>query len=361
MATAIDSTSPAKFTGTPNNNVDITSAAFTPPNTSLLVATVCADTNANENATFSVSDSLGGTWTLQIEADEGTEAGGAGGHSSIWTRPIVTGASMTVSARRTAGVGGTKRIQCKVYVVTGYDSAGTPVDATGVANRGASTTNNLSTDSVTPGAAGHLIACGTDWNQLGAPTSSDLQGEDANPTLDTGDFAGAISCAHGFKTVSSGVATTANLNAGGTAAAAWQWTQIVVREAPATGTTVTPTTAALTTTRFAPVLKLAVTPTTKALTLAAFAPVLRLTVTPTTKALTLAAFAPTVTSSNEVVVTPSTASLVLTMFAPTVTTTTDVPAPISTTSFRPDVLVGQFEIERRRKRKVADLFLLLLG
>lgn len=38
------------------------------------------------------------------------------------------------------------------------------------------------------------------------------------------------------------------------------------------------------------------------------------------------------------------------------------PTPaISTSSFRPDVLIGQFEIERRRKRKVADLFLLLLG
>lgn len=38
------------------------------------------------------------------------------------------------------------------------------------------------------------------------------------------------------------------------------------------------------------------------------------------------------------------------------------PAPaIFTSSFRPDVSIGQFEIERRRKRKVADLFLLLLG
>lgn len=238
MATAIDSTSPLKFTGTPNNNVDITSAAFTPPNTTLIVACVNADTDANENITVSVSDSINGTtgWVNQIESDEGTEAGAGGGHASIWTHTVATGASMTVSIRRTAGVGGTRRIQGKVYVVTGYDAAGTPVDTTGVANRGATTTDNFNTDSVTPGSDGHLIACATDWSQAGAPTSSNLQGEDANPALDTGDFAGGISLASGYKTVSSGVATTANFNGGG-AAADWQWAQIIVRAAAGGATT----------------------------------------------------------------------------------------------------------------------------
>lgn len=178
----------------------------------------------------------------------------------------------------------------------------------------------------------------------------------------------------------------------GSGGAQWAAMLVAVENAPA-GTTVTPTTAALTLTRFAPTVTATanrlVTPTTRALALTTFAPTVTASdhktvtpttaslilttfaptvsvsdnkvVTPTTAALVLSAFAPTVTATANQTVTPTTAALVLVTFAPTVTASSDVAPAISTSSFRPDVSIGQFEIERRRKRKVADLFLLLLG
>lgn len=235
MAVAVDATSPARFAGTPADNVDITSGAFTPPDSTLLVACVNTDTDISTNITVSVSDSLGGSWTQQIEADEGTEAAGGGGHSSSWTRLVTTGASMTVSVRRTTTGGGDNRVSCKVYVATGVDVGGTAVDTTGAANRGTSTTNNLTTDSVTPGATGLVFANGTDWNVLGIPTSSDLDGEDSPGTEDGATYA-SVSVVSGFKACTSGVGVTANLDAAGAAAADWQWTQIVAREAAITDT-----------------------------------------------------------------------------------------------------------------------------
>src|SRR5688572_32343873 len=128
MAIAIDASSPIRFTGTPANNVDITSASFTPPAGSVLVVCVSADTNGNtDNITISVS---GGslTWTNRVEHDPG-DAGAMGGHASIWTAVQASSVSMTVSVRRTAGNGSTGRISVKVYVVTGADTT-TPTGAT---------------------------------------------------------------------------------------------------------------------------------------------------------------------------------------------------------------------------------------
>lgn len=90
--------------------------------------------------------------------------------------------------------------------------------------------------------------------------------------------------------------------------------------------TVTPTTAALTTSTFAPTVTASnnqrVTPSTAALTLTAFAPTVTVSnnvrVVPDAASLSLSTFAPTVTASQHVLVTPSTASLALTGFAPTI-------------------------------------------
>jgi hypothetical protein len=55
-----------RWTGTPADNVDITSASFTPANNSLLVVCVCGDTASASDITVSVS---GGslTWTKRAE------------------------------------------------------------------------------------------------------------------------------------------------------------------------------------------------------------------------------------------------------------------------------------------------------
>jgi hypothetical protein len=119
---------------------------------------------------------------------------------------------------------GLNQISAKCYVLTGVDVDGTPVDSVTANNEGGSTTNNLTTTSVTPGATGLLIAADTDWQALGSfEASSDL-------TQDTTTFAGLVSVCDGYKVCTSGVGVTGNLNAAGSSAAQHKWCQIVVRE-----------------------------------------------------------------------------------------------------------------------------------
>lgn len=102
------------------------------------------------------------------------------------------------------------------------------------------------------------------------------------------------------------------------------------------GTTVTPSTLALTLATFAPAVLTprVVTPSTLALTLTTFAPAVLTprVVTPSTKALTLATFAPTVRTPR--VVTPDTLALTTTGYTPTVATTSNVVVTPSTLALR---------------------------
>ena len=117
------------------------------------------------------------------------------------------------------------------------------------------------------------------------------------------------------------------------------------------GTTVTPTTAALTIATFAPTVTASdhqtVTPGVVGLTLATFAPsaIVGTVVTPDTAALVTATFAPTVTATENVTVTPTTAALTLAAFAPTVTvsdhqTVTPGTVALTTATFAPVVGLG---------------------
>lgn len=107
----------------------------------------------------------------------------------------------------------------------------------------------------------------------------------------------------------------------------------------------TPSTASLTTTKFAPTVSAPrlVTPSTASLTLATFAPTVSLAklVVPSTASLTLSTFAPTVTSTgDDLLLTPDTKALTLTTFAPTVATprlVTPGIAELTTTKFAPTV------------------------
>ena len=220
MAIAIDGSSPIRFTGTPANNVDITSASFTAPANSVIVACVSADTNgSSDNITISVSDSGGLTWTNRVEMDPG-DAGAEAGHASIFTAVQTTSASRTVSVRRTAGNGSSGRISCKVYVVTGADTT-TPTGNTGE--------NHSTTNSITPNAYTSSVnnsrgfGCGCCWNQLGTPTSTD--------TADGADYAAQISVVSLFKaadTTPNGSTVTMNFDAAGTGTAAWNWVALEI-------------------------------------------------------------------------------------------------------------------------------------
>src|SRR4029079_12676765 len=228
MAIAVDASTPIRWTGTPNSNADITSASFTAPTDALLVQCVNWDCTVGGSTNVSVNDSGTLTWTKRVERI-GTETT-TGGYAGIWPAPTVSSAARTATTRQAGGINN-QRLSTKLYVLTGVDNAGTPVDTVGASNEGGSTTNNLTTTSVTPGANGLLMCCDTDWNALGAfEASSDL-------TQDTDTYAGAISVCSGYKTCTSGAGVTGNLNAAGTSAAQHKWVQVTVREAGGGGRT----------------------------------------------------------------------------------------------------------------------------
>ena len=227
MAIAVDASTPARWAADLANNGTQASASFTAPADALLVACISFDGDSvalHGGPTF--ADSGGLTWTQQvIRTNSETTAGGG---SAIYTARTTSSVARTATLGRD-GAGSDsatqKQYSCKLYVLTGVDVDGTPVDTVGASNEGGSNTNNLTTSSVTPGANGLLICCDTDWNALGAyEASSDL-------TQDTTTYTGEISVCSGYKTCTSGVGVTGNLNAAGTSAAQHKWCQITVREA----------------------------------------------------------------------------------------------------------------------------------
>jgi hypothetical protein len=233
VAVAVDSSTPSRWSAFLAPAATMDSASFTAPANSFLVLTIECDGNddleyTNGFATPSVSLSTGTalTWTKRVERtwSEATQ----GGQSVIWTAPAVTSEARVVRVTKDINSISTRRTSAKLYVVTGVDLAGTPVDTVGASNEGGSTTNDIATTSITPGANGMLFVADTDWTQKGVFTSSDL-------TIDTADYAGEISVCSGYKTCTSGAGVTADLNAAGTLAVQHKWCQIVVREAGTAG------------------------------------------------------------------------------------------------------------------------------
>jgi hypothetical protein len=224
MAIRVDSSSPIRFNALGTPPFSQASASFTAPANSLIV--LCAHLNDSDGSaiTAAVSDSGGLTWTLQV-ARLSTETT-AGAEASIWTAPQVTSAARTVTLQWSGtATSPPRRISGKVYVITGVDLAGTPVDTVGVDNEGGSLTNDITTSAVTPGANGLLIVADSEWQAAGVfDASTDLAQESAT-------WGGEFSVASGYKLVTSGVTATANLNAGGTSAVQHKWVQIVVRAA----------------------------------------------------------------------------------------------------------------------------------
>jgi hypothetical protein len=78
-----------------------------------------------------------------------------------------------------------------------------------------------------------LIVAATEWSAAGAATSSDLKGVDGVVGSGHAEYAGAIDVIDGWKTCTSGVGVTGNLDGFGSGAVQWKWCQIIVREAAA--------------------------------------------------------------------------------------------------------------------------------
>lgn len=227
MAVLVDASTPARASvATTAGGATVVTASFTPPNNSFLVACLEADTSAAE--AFTMTASGGGlTWTKQAERN-GTDTT-AGGYAGIFTAPVTTGASMTVTLTRTQAAANSGRMSLKVYVLTGADNGGTPVDTITASNTGTGATQtDQALTTLTPGATGLLMVAATEWNALGACSSSDL-------TADHAEYASILDVIDGYKVCTSGVNVTGHLtSAAGTPQ--WKWAQIIVRAPASTPT-----------------------------------------------------------------------------------------------------------------------------
>lgn len=212
---AIDASTPALSAA---SNDPWTSASFTPPADSLIVAVVMGDWFGG-TPTIGITDSLG-QLSFQSRKKQGALSNGV---VEIFTCDVGSfgGAARTLSATTTlaSDVGGVKP-----YVLTGADNA-SPVDTTNGAN--ANTTNNLTVSALTTGQDGcWVLGGGVEWNSLGVPTSNDV-GEG----FDDVDL--SLLCVRKSSAFITG-SVTLNLDAFGTGVgdALWTWAAISIKPAP---------------------------------------------------------------------------------------------------------------------------------
>ncbi len=225
MAIAIDGSTPAIASTTAS---PLTTASFTPPSGSLLVACISSDSNSGVNPTIGISNSgTAFTWTEQIR--ESAASGGNSGCAVIFTAPVTVSQSMTVTVTSTSSSTAMDEA-VQVYVLTGADTS-SPVGATG---SGSSVVNHI-TPTVYTSTVNNSWGFGafTDWADLGAPTSADVA-----VTFSGIGTAGA-EIRKSAATTPVSTAVTLDYDAPGTAATALNWVAVEIKPA---GTTVkTPT------------------------------------------------------------------------------------------------------------------------
>lgn len=204
----------------------VTSGSFNVAAGDLIV--VCANTDEAGNGgtvTITISDNQGPDLAWVQEGIRSDTDGAQVGVVVAWyfhSASAISGLTVTITC--TGGTAVPDSPSIKVYLVQGHDSA----DILGALTENGSTTNNLTTASITPETSGVGFAVGTDWTEAGNPTSTDL-------TISSFTTSGDISGCSGFKTLSAGVGATANLDAGGTAAANWNYLWFEIRAAAGGG------------------------------------------------------------------------------------------------------------------------------
>lgn len=138
-----------------------TTASFSPQANTLLVALVSADGGAT-GVTASVTDSLGGTWTMLLRANTATTAFGT---AEVWVRYLSSApGSMTVSvvkATGTAANGGQLTVRCLL------GAASTQSGATGTVVRDSAGTIQAS---VAAGTGGWIYGAAYNWSNSTAMT-----------------------------------------------------------------------------------------------------------------------------------------------------------------------------------------------
>lgn len=178
------------------NGVATATASFTPSNNSLLVVIFTGQDGGGGTDTWSITDSAGLTWTLRASYQDTTNYYYG---IRIWTAPVTTGVSMTVTVTPTGGSG---LYALSIVDVTGYNTS-TPVG-------------------LTAGAAGYQIAGGSPVTyalSMGGTTASDSivvssaasENYDPNPATGWTDVSvGSISWFHWAHAHASGAMSNAN-------------------------------------------------------------------------------------------------------------------------------------------------------
>lgn len=197
----------------------VTTAAFNPPDNSLLLALVSSDAGSNNDPDVSITNNgTALTWTMIGERSK-NDAGANDGEASAFYALLPAGRTgMTVSATVTDQ---NPSLSLKVYVVTGHNAA-TPIGATG---EGSSTTNDLTPTIYTsayPNSLGFGVA--NDWNATGLPSSTDE--EDA---FHMGGLISGLSAYKAATTSAAGTPVTMNFDGFGSAATQWNWVGFEVR------------------------------------------------------------------------------------------------------------------------------------
>lgn len=224
MGLAIDGSSPAVFTSAIANAV---SASFTPPVGSLLIAAFAGNSTGGINpASPTITDSRGVplTYTQQVWRSRVDGSPVVDGHCAIWTAPVTSSASMTVTM--TSG-GGSLEKACRVWVITGQH----PVNPIGLVGKTASASaSSIAQNYTALSSLGQGFMCVLDWSALGNMTAG------AGCTLDGTGSVGAGQISYGFarRTLADdamGVTNTLRANPNGTSTALnWCWIEIL--EAP---------------------------------------------------------------------------------------------------------------------------------
>lgn len=200
------------------------SAAYSPLAKSILVCISHANSNTTGTVTCVVTNSVSAlTW--QRAAFANFSSGQPGGvFIDVAVCPAgITNTVITSTTTNNNSTGSDTRTGNKIWELLGADN----VDPIGASNKGASTTNNLTTTGFTNEQSGSWGFCGgTDWAApSGSIVSSDLTGDAFNNAAILNGFGG-------FKTLAaSGASSTFNLDAPATAAVQWTWASCEIKAA----------------------------------------------------------------------------------------------------------------------------------
>jgi hypothetical protein len=220
----IDPSTPARWSGQPADNVDLTSASFSAPAGALLVLGVMMVTANSLASGVQVADTGGLVWTRQAFDELGPNGGS--GYASLWTAVAGGAAARNINVRRTVDAGSTGSgvddlVNCKCFVVTGQHAS-----FLGATFGGNSLSNpwNVPIFTSTADNSFAFVQSAEEQNSNNATISSDMTYDTVDPPL---GFYGILT---GYKALGTIGAKTVNLNNPGGGA---QWNACAIEVKPA--------------------------------------------------------------------------------------------------------------------------------